>query len=114
MHALVVNHYMEGAFYPRGGTSEIAFHTIPVIQRAGGAVLTSATVQSVLLDSTGKACGESPSSCFMAPGLGWERSGVQRETSTRYRKTDLLTGSSGLKLPRAGAQGKRLERTQEG
>ncbi|XP_003984273.2 all-trans-retinol 13,14-reductase [Felis catus] len=57
MHALVVNHYMEGAFYPRGGTSEIAFHTIPVIQRAGGAVLTSATVQSVLLDSTGKACG---------------------------------------------------------
>ncbi|GAB5569784.1 all-trans-retinol 13 [Prionailurus iriomotensis] len=57
MHALVINHYMEGAFYPRGGTSEIAFHTIPVIQRAGGAVLTSATVQSVLLDSTGKACG---------------------------------------------------------
>ncbi|XP_047600241.1 all-trans-retinol 13,14-reductase [Lutra lutra] len=57
MHALVVDHYIEGAFYPRGGTSEIAFHTIPVIQRAGGAVLTHATVQSVLLDSAGKACG---------------------------------------------------------
>ncbi|PNJ31340.1 RETSAT isoform 5, partial [Pongo abelii] len=40
MHALLVNHYMEGGFYPRGGSSEIAFHTIPVIQRAGGAVLT--------------------------------------------------------------------------
>ncbi|PNJ31338.1 RETSAT isoform 3, partial [Pongo abelii] len=59
MHALLVNHYMEGGFYPRGGSSEIAFHTIPVIQRAGGAVLTKATVQSVLLDSAGKACGVS-------------------------------------------------------
>ncbi|XP_006866653.1 PREDICTED: all-trans-retinol 13,14-reductase [Chrysochloris asiatica] len=59
MHALLVHHYMNGAFYPRGGSSEIAFHTIPVIQRAGGAVLTRAPVQSVLLDSAGKACGVS-------------------------------------------------------
>ncbi|XP_006149193.1 all-trans-retinol 13,14-reductase isoform X2 [Tupaia chinensis] len=59
MHALLVNHYMKGAFYPRGGSSEIAFHTIPVIQRAGGAVLTRAAVQSVLLDSAGRACGVS-------------------------------------------------------
>lgn len=59
MHALLVNHFLEGAFYPRGGPSEIAFHTIPVIERAGGAVLTRAAVQSVLLDSAGKACGVS-------------------------------------------------------
>ncbi|KAM5227775.1 all-trans-retinol 13,14-reductase [Ctenodactylus gundi] len=59
MHALLVDHYIQGAFYPRGGPSEIAFHIIPVIQRAGGAVLTRAAVQSVLLDSTGKACGVS-------------------------------------------------------
>ncbi|XP_004437263.1 PREDICTED: all-trans-retinol 13,14-reductase isoform X1 [Ceratotherium simum simum] len=59
MHALLVDHYIKGAFYPRGGSSEIAFHTIPVIQRAGGAVLTRAPVQSVLLDSAGKACGVS-------------------------------------------------------
>ncbi|KAM7079136.1 all-trans-retinol 13,14-reductase [Molossus nigricans] len=59
MHALLVDHYMKGAFYPRGGSSEIAFHTIPVIQRAGGAVLTKASVQRVLLDSAGKACGVS-------------------------------------------------------
>ncbi|NIG60826.1 all-trans-retinol 13,14-reductase [Pontoporia blainvillei] len=57
MHALLVDHYIKGAFYPRGGSSEIAFHTIPVIQRAGGAVLTRAPVQSILLDSAGKACG---------------------------------------------------------
>ncbi|XP_023443298.2 all-trans-retinol 13,14-reductase [Dasypus novemcinctus] len=59
MHALLVDHYITGAFYPRGGSSEIAFHTIPVIQRAGGAVLTRASVQAVLLDSAGKACGVS-------------------------------------------------------
>ncbi|KAM4867448.1 all-trans-retinol 13,14-reductase [Thomomys bottae] len=59
MHALLVDHYLKGAFYPRGGSSEIAFHIIPLIQRAGGAVLTRATVQSVLLDSAGKACGVS-------------------------------------------------------
>ncbi|KAK2508084.1 hypothetical protein MC885_005230 [Smutsia gigantea] len=59
MHALLVDHYLKGAFYPRGGPSEIAFHTIPVIERAGGAVLTRAAVQSVLLDSAGKACGVS-------------------------------------------------------
>ncbi|NP_659552.1 all-trans-retinol 13,14-reductase precursor [Rattus norvegicus] len=59
LHALLVDHYIQGAYYPRRGSSEIAFHTIPLIQRAGGAVLTRATVQSVLLDSAGRACGVS-------------------------------------------------------
>ncbi|XP_040849544.1 all-trans-retinol 13,14-reductase [Ochotona curzoniae] len=59
MHAVLVNHYIKGSFYPRGGSSEIAFHIIPVIQRAGGAVLTKASVHRVLLDSAGRACGVS-------------------------------------------------------
>ncbi|XP_052574964.1 all-trans-retinol 13,14-reductase [Peromyscus californicus insignis] len=59
LHAMLVDHYLQGAYYPRGGSSEIAFHIIPVIQRAGGAVLTHATVQCVLLDSDGRACGVS-------------------------------------------------------
>ena len=58
MHALTIDHYIQGAYYPRGGSSEIAFHTIPLIQRAGGAVLTNAPVQGVLLDSAGRACGK--------------------------------------------------------
>ncbi|KAL2774133.1 all-trans-retinol 13,14-reductase precursor [Daubentonia madagascariensis] len=70
MHALLVNHYLKGAFYPRGGSSEIAFHTIPVIQQAGGAVLMRATVQSVLLDSAGKACGVKQQLRMVRPGLG--------------------------------------------
>ncbi|KAH0519206.1 All-trans-retinol 13,14-reductase [Microtus ochrogaster] len=59
MHALTIDHYIQGAYYPRGGSSEIAFHTIPLIQRAGGAVLTRAIVKGVLLDSAGRACGVS-------------------------------------------------------
>uniref|UniRef100_UPI00358FEBBE all-trans-retinol 13,14-reductase isoform X1 n=1 Tax=Myxine glutinosa TaxID=7769 RepID=UPI00358FEBBE len=57
MHAILLNHYQYGSFYPVGGASEIAFHIIPVIERAGGAVLTRALVKRVLLDSAGKACG---------------------------------------------------------
>uniref|UniRef100_A0A8B9SRP7 All-trans-retinol 13,14-reductase n=1 Tax=Anas platyrhynchos TaxID=8839 RepID=A0A8B9SRP7_ANAPL len=57
MHSILVNHYLRGAWYPKGGAGEIAFHTIPIIQRAGGNVLGRAPVQSILLDSQGKACG---------------------------------------------------------
>ena len=35
MHALLVNHYKNGAFYPVGGASEIALNIIPVIERYG-------------------------------------------------------------------------------
>lgn len=103
MHALLVDHYIKGAFYPRGGSSEIAFHIIPLIQRAGGAVLTKAAVQSVLLDSAGKACGESLR--FTGPGLGWERPGLQGKESTeggKCRRTDLQMGLKAGICPRAG------------
>ncbi|XP_040394317.1 all-trans-retinol 13,14-reductase isoform X2 [Cygnus olor] len=59
MHSILVNHYLYGAWYPKGGSGEIAFHTIPIIQRAGGNVLGRAPVQSILLDSQGRACGVS-------------------------------------------------------
>ncbi|XP_067401900.1 all-trans-retinol 13,14-reductase [Emydura macquarii macquarii] len=59
LHALLVHHYLEGAWYPRGGPSEIAFHTIPLIEKAGGAVLTKAAVQSILVNAEGKAYGVS-------------------------------------------------------
>ncbi|XP_061448459.1 all-trans-retinol 13,14-reductase [Rhineura floridana] len=59
LHTILVDHYMKGGWYPQGGASEIAFHSIPIIQRAGGAVLTKAPVQSILVNSQGKACGVS-------------------------------------------------------
>jgi len=58
MHALLTNHYVCGASYPRGGASEIAFHIIPVIEKSGGKVLVRAPVSEVLFDHKGKAIGE--------------------------------------------------------
>ncbi|KAI8492213.1 hypothetical protein Bbelb_301100 [Branchiostoma belcheri] len=57
MQAMVMSHFMEGGYYPRGGASEIAFHIIPVIQKAGGAVLVRAPVNQILIGSNGEACG---------------------------------------------------------
>ncbi|TFK10677.1 SH3 domain-containing kinase-binding protein 1 [Platysternon megacephalum] len=57
INALMVHHYKRGAWYPRGGASEIAFHAIPVIQRAGGAVLVRARVGRILLSEGGVAVG---------------------------------------------------------
>ncbi|NXL39745.1 RETST reductase, partial [Glaucidium brasilianum] len=59
MHSILVNHFLCGAWYPKGGSGEIAFHTIPVIRKTGGHVLGRAPVQRILLDPQGKACGVS-------------------------------------------------------
>ena len=42
-------HFFDGAFYPVGGASEIAFSIIPVIERAGGRVLVRADVTEILV-----------------------------------------------------------------
>ena len=57
MHAMLINHlYRKGGFYPKGGASEIAFQMIPGIVKGGGAVLTQAKVQEILIEN-GAACG---------------------------------------------------------
>ncbi|OXB73882.1 UNVERIFIED_CONTAM: hypothetical protein H355_005711 [Colinus virginianus] len=56
LHSILVQHYLCGAWYPKGGSGEIVFRTIPIIQKAGGNVLGRAPVQSILLDSQGRAC----------------------------------------------------------
>ncbi|XP_077979087.1 all-trans-retinol 13,14-reductase-like [Glandiceps talaboti] len=57
MHATLINHYLYGSSYPVGGASEIAFHTIPSIEKAGGKVLVRAQVSQILVDRDGKAVG---------------------------------------------------------
>ncbi|XP_024999764.1 all-trans-retinol 13,14-reductase-like [Gallus gallus] len=57
LNALMVHHYQRGAWYPRGGASEIAFHTVPLIERAGGAVLVRAAVTRILVSPDGTAVG---------------------------------------------------------
>lgn len=58
INALLLHHYKRGAYYPRGGASEFAFHIIPVIQQSGGEVLVRAPVQRILLNKQGKAYGK--------------------------------------------------------
>ncbi|NXF78903.1 RETST reductase, partial [Sclerurus mexicanus] len=57
MHSILVNHFLRGAWYPKGGSGEIAFHTILVIRKAGGNVFGKAPVEKILLDPKGRACG---------------------------------------------------------
>lgn len=59
MQACLMNHFMRGGYYPRGGASEIAFHMIPVIEAAGGKCLVRAPVSEIVLDKEGKATGTS-------------------------------------------------------
>lgn len=57
MHSLLVCHYLSGAWYPKGGASEIAYHMIPIIEKAGGAVLTRAPVNRILFNEAKEAYG---------------------------------------------------------
>ncbi|KAJ8344853.1 hypothetical protein SKAU_G00290460 [Synaphobranchus kaupii] len=59
MHSLLVCHYLNGAWYPKGGASEIAYHMIPIIEKAGGAVLVRAPVNRVLFNGAKEAYGVS-------------------------------------------------------
>ncbi|XP_073478305.1 all-trans-retinol 13,14-reductase [Aquarana catesbeiana] len=59
LHAVLIDHYMRGAWYPTGGASEITYHLAPTIAKAGGAVLSRATVEKILLNGDGRACGVS-------------------------------------------------------
>ncbi|XP_077350811.1 all-trans-retinol 13,14-reductase [Festucalex cinctus] len=59
MHSLIVTHYLNGAWYPKGGASEIAYHMIPIIEKAGGAVLVRAPVNRILFSNAREACGVS-------------------------------------------------------
>ncbi|XP_061787787.1 inactive all-trans-retinol 13,14-reductase [Nerophis lumbriciformis] len=57
INALLVHHYKRGAYYPKGGGSEIAFNIIRTIQRHGGTCLVRAPVSQVLVDHKGVAYG---------------------------------------------------------
>lgn len=58
INALLLHHYKRGAYYPKGGASEIPFHITKVIQKYGGNVLVRAPVTRILVDEKGAAYGE--------------------------------------------------------
>lgn len=56
IHAMVARHYIEGGYYPIGGSSQLAETIIPTIVKAGGQVLVRAKVDKVIVRS-GRAIG---------------------------------------------------------
>jgi all-trans-retinol 13,14-reductase len=56
IHALVASHYFRGAAYPVGGAARIAETVVPVIESAGGEVVTNAEVAEVTIEN-GRAVG---------------------------------------------------------
>ena len=74
MHAMVVRHYLRGGAYPVGGASVIADRIAPIIQAAGGQVVTKAEVVRIDVEG-GRAVGVT-----MADGrsfrAGWVCSGA--------------------------------------
>ncbi|KAM3859401.1 inactive all-trans-retinol 13,14-reductase [Diretmus argenteus] len=57
INALLIHHYKRGAYYPKGGASEIAFHIIRTIQKYGGNCLVRAPVTQILVNEAGAAYG---------------------------------------------------------
>ncbi|KAI9541190.1 hypothetical protein NQZ68_032973 [Dissostichus eleginoides] len=57
INALLIHHYKRGAYYPKGGASEIAFHIIRTIQKYGGNCLVRAPVTGILVNDKGAAYG---------------------------------------------------------
>jgi all-trans-retinol 13,14-reductase len=55
-HAILVAHYFRGAAYPVGGSSRIAETILPVIEGAGGEVVTNAEVAEIIIED-GRAVG---------------------------------------------------------
>lgn len=56
IHALVVQHYLNGGYYPVGGAGKIFESIEPIIKDKGGEVLSSTEVQEILIKD-GKAVG---------------------------------------------------------
>ncbi|KAF3704192.1 putative all-trans-retinol 13,14-reductase [Channa argus] len=57
INALLIHHYKRGAYYPKGGASEIPFHIIRTIQKYGGNCLVRAPVSQILVNEKGAAYG---------------------------------------------------------
>jgi all-trans-retinol 13,14-reductase len=49
MHASVAKHYFSGGSFPIGGSSQITIHIDPIIEAAGGTILTNAEVKEVVI-----------------------------------------------------------------
>ncbi len=56
VHALIVNHYINGGYYPIGGSKKISDAVIPIVKLNGGDLLVNNIVQEIIIKK-GKAIG---------------------------------------------------------
>lgn len=49
-HALVINHFIEGGYYPKGGSEQISLKTIDTIYEHGGEVYINADVKEIVTE----------------------------------------------------------------
>ncbi len=50
-HAMVIAHFMEGGYYPKGGADQICFKTIDVLNSLGSKVFINADVQEIIVEN---------------------------------------------------------------
>jgi all-trans-retinol 13,14-reductase len=88
-HAVVAEHYLDGASYPVGGSSRIAATIVPVIEAAGGHVAVLADVDGVVVENGAAAGvrladGRVVRAPIVASDAGWA-STVQRLVPPEWR-----------------------------
>ncbi|CAC5387414.1 RETSAT [Mytilus coruscus] len=57
MHSALLNLFISGGYYIRGGPSEVVFQTILTLEKFGGRIFMQAPIQKILLDDSGRAHG---------------------------------------------------------
>jgi all-trans-retinol 13,14-reductase len=87
LHAIVANHYFEGASYPVGGASRIAETVAPVIERSGGKIVVNAEVAEILQHDK-KAIG-----VRMADGREFRAGTIISDTGARNTFDRLIPGT---------------------
>lgn len=57
LHAIIVTHYLQGAWFPAGDSSQMARTIEAVLEKHGGAIRVGQEVTAIALDEQGHACG---------------------------------------------------------
>lgn len=52
IHAIIANHFIEGGYYPEGGSIEIAKNIIPIVERNGGSCLVKHEVSQIIIENS--------------------------------------------------------------
>jgi all-trans-retinol 13,14-reductase len=93
IHAVVANHYFDGASYPVGGAGQIAAAIAPGIERNGGKIVVGAEVAEILLDRSNRATG-----VRMADGREFHAPAIVSDTGARNTFVRLLPTEARAKL----------------